>query len=71
MGGNRTRRTTLAYRWLLVRRTRVILGMCLVGATIFTTLDLSAWRPDILPTVRFKLFGISLAILAFVLIGRP
>jgi len=71
MGGDRTRRTNLAYRWLLVRRTRVILGMCLVGATIFTTLDLSAWRPEILPTVLFKLFGSSLAILAFVLIGRP
>ena len=54
-----------------MRRTRVIIGMCLVGATIFTTLDLSAWRPEILPTVLFKLFGISLAILAFVLIGRP
>jgi len=71
MGGDRTRRTNLAYRWLLVRRTRVILGMCLVGATIFTTLDLSAWRPEILPTILFKLFGSSLAILAFVLIGRP
>jgi C4-dicarboxylate-specific signal transduction histidine kinase len=71
MGGNRTRRPNLAYRSLLVRRTRVILGMCLVGATIFTTLDLAAWRPEILPTVLFKLFGISFAILAFVVIGRP
>ena len=49
----------------------VIIGMCLVGATIFTTLDLSAWRPETLPAILFKLFGVSLAILAFVLIGRP
>jgi C4-dicarboxylate-specific signal transduction histidine kinase len=65
------RRANLASRRLLVHRTRVILGMCLVGASTYTALDLSAWRPEILPTILFKLFGISLAILAFVLIGRP
>ena len=68
---DRLLRTNLASRWLLVRRTRVILAMCLVGGVTFTALDLSAWRPEILPTILFKLFGMSLAVLAMVLMGRP
>jgi C4-dicarboxylate-specific signal transduction histidine kinase len=63
--------TKLASRWLLVRRTRVILGMCLVGAITFAALDLSAWRPEMLPTTLFKLFAMSLAVLSMVLVGHP
>ncbi len=45
--------------------------MCIAGASTFSALDLLAWRPELLNTFLFKLFGISSAIVAFVLIGRP
>src|SRR5262245_2365806 len=70
MGEDRTLRTNLASRRLLVRRTRLILGMCLVGGITYTVLDLSASRAGVHPTIHFKLFGISLALLAIVLIGQ-
>src|SRR5262249_32014006 len=70
MGVDRTLRTNLASRRLLVRRTRLILGMCLVGGITYTALDLSGWRAGIYPPIHFKLFGISRALLAIVLIGQ-
>lgn len=62
---------SLLSRGLLVRRTRLILLMCIGGASTFSLLDVLAWRPELLPTLLFKLFGISAAITAFVLVGRP
>jgi C4-dicarboxylate-specific signal transduction histidine kinase len=62
---------SLLSRGLLVRRTRLILLMCVAGASTFSILDLLAWRDQLLPTLLFKLFGITSAIVAFVLIARP
>ncbi len=64
-------RANLAARALLVDRIRVILVMCLAGASTFVALDLLTWRPQLLPTTLFKVFGIFCALVAFVLIGRP
>jgi C4-dicarboxylate-specific signal transduction histidine kinase len=71
MPRDRPERTSLLSRGLLVRRTRLILLMCMAGAASFATLDLVAWRPELLPTFLFKLFGIGCAVVGFVVIGRP
>lgn len=71
MTRDRPERTSLLSRGLLVRRTRLILLMCIAGASTFAALDLLAWRPALLPTFLFKLFGISCAAIAYVLMGRP
>jgi len=65
------RHANLTSRWLLVRRTRLILGMCILGATTFGTLDLAAWRPEMLPPLVFRIVCIALGLLAIVLLGRP
>src|SRR5262249_34209860 len=70
MGGDGTLRTNLASRRLLVRRTRLILRMVLAGGITYPALVLSGWRAGIYPPIHFKLFGISLALLAIVLIGQ-
>ncbi|MCW5891175.1 MAG: hypothetical protein KIT14_11575 [bacterium] len=71
MSRDRPERTSLLSRGLLVRRTRLVLVMSIAGASTFSALDLLAWRAALLPTFLFKLFGISCAVLAFVLMGRP
>lgn len=44
--------------------------MCVAGAATFSLLDVFAWRPELLRTLLFKLFGISCAVVTWVLMGR-
>ncbi len=62
---------SLLSRGLLVRRTRLVLLMCVAGAATFSLLDLLAWRPELLRTFLFKLFGITCAVVTYALMGRP
>jgi C4-dicarboxylate-specific signal transduction histidine kinase len=62
---------SLLSRGLLVRRTRLVLAMCIAGASTFSLFDLLTWRPELLTTFLFKLFGITCAAVTFVLVGRP
>src|SRR4030095_10706272 len=57
-------------RELLVRRVRIVLGVCLLGGVVFGTLDLVNWRPEILVSFLGKLVGMSLAVIAMVAIGQ-
>jgi C4-dicarboxylate-specific signal transduction histidine kinase len=67
----RLRRANLPTRRLLVRRVRFIVAMCLIGATTYAILDLTAWRWEMLPSLVVKLFGIALGLLAIALVGQP
>jgi signal transduction histidine kinase len=60
----------LSTRELLVRRVRVVLGICILGGVVFGLLDLSNWRPDMLLSFLGKLVGMSLAAIAMVAIGQ-
>jgi C4-dicarboxylate-specific signal transduction histidine kinase len=67
----RLRRANLPIRRLLVRRVRFIVVMCLIGATTYAVLDLTDWRPEMLPSLVFKLCGVSLGLLTIALVGQP
>ncbi len=60
----------LSTRELLVRRVRIVLGFCILGGVVFGALDLSSWRPEMLPTFAGKLVGMSLAAITIVVIGQ-
>src|SRR5262245_17519284 len=57
-------------RPLLVRRVRVVLAVCILGAMVFGALDLASWGPEIVVSFMGKLIGISLALIAMVLVGQ-
>src|SRR5262249_58441691 len=57
-------------RELLVRRVRIVLGICILGAVVFAALDLSSWRPEMLPSFAVKLVGTSMAVLGIVLMAQ-
>ena len=65
------RRANLPTRRLLVRRVRFILTMCVIGAITYALLDLVTLRASALPSVAFKLLGISLSLLAMIAVGQP
>src|SRR5262245_66366964 len=65
------RRANLSTRRLLVRRVRFILAMCVIGATTFALLDLATSSPDLLRSLLFKAFGVSLGFATMVLVGQP
>src|SRR5262249_44432105 len=65
------RRANLPTRRLLVRRLRFILTMCIIGAITYALLDLVTLGAAALPSVAFKVLGISLSLLAMILIGQP
>lgn len=58
-------------RDLLVRRVRIVLGICILGGVVFGARDLWNWRPEMLPSFAGKLVGMTLAALAMYFIGRP
>jgi len=57
-------------RELLVRRVRIVLGICILGAGVFAAIDLSSWRPEMLPSFAVKLVGTSMAVLGIVLMAQ-
>jgi signal transduction histidine kinase len=57
-------------RELLVRRVRIVLGVCILGGVVFGARDLSTWRPEILPSFVGKLVGMGLAAITMVVIGQ-
>ena len=63
------RRANLPTRRLLVRRVRFILTMCIIGATTYALLDLATLGLSALPSIAFKLLGVSLSLLATIVIG--
>ena len=65
------RRANLPTRRLLVRRVRFILTMCIIGAGTYALLDLATLGSAALPSIAFKLFGVSLSLLAMILVGQP
>ena len=65
------RRANLPTRRLLVRRVRFILTMCIIGACTYALLDLAALGSAALPSIAFKLFCVSLSLLAMILVGQP
>jgi len=65
------RRANLPTRRLLVRRVRFILTMCIIGATTYALLDLATLGLSALPSIAFKLLGVSLSLLATIVIGQP
>jgi C4-dicarboxylate-specific signal transduction histidine kinase len=65
------RRGNLPTRHLLVRRVRFILAMCIIGAITYALLDLATLRAAALPSVAFKLLGISLSLMAMIVVGQP
>ena len=60
----------LSTRELLVRRVRIVLGVCILGGVVFGALDLSAWHPTMLPSFVGKLVGIGLAAITMVALGQ-
>jgi len=65
------RRANLPTRRLLVRRVRFILTMCIIGGITYVLLDLVTLGAAALPSVAFKLLGVSLSLLAMILVGQP
>src|SRR5262245_56893981 len=57
-------------RVLLVRRVRVVLAVCILGGVVFGALDLASWRPELWISFAGKLVGMSLAVIAMVVIGQ-
>jgi signal transduction histidine kinase len=51
----------LSTNQILVRRTRLILLICLVGDVIFTTLQIAIWRPGSGPTLSIHFIGLIAA----------
>jgi C4-dicarboxylate-specific signal transduction histidine kinase len=49
----------LSTNQILVRRTRLILLICLIGSAIFTTLQIAGWQPGSWPTVAVHLLGFA------------
>ena len=49
----------LSTNQVLVRRTRVILLICLVGALVFTTLQIAAWQPGSGTSIALHLLGLT------------
>ena len=51
----------LSTNQILVRRTRLILLICLVGGFVFTMLQVAIWRPGSEPTLIVHLIGLVAA----------
>ena len=61
----------LSTNQVLVRRTRVILLICLVGNLVFSTLQIAAWQPGSGPSVAFHLFGLACTTGSLILLQSP
>ena len=56
---------------VLVRRTRIILLICLVGNIVFSTLQILTWQPGAGETVALHLFGLALIPAALMVLRLP
>lgn len=61
----------LSTNQVLVRRTRIILLICLVGNIVFSTLQLLTWQPGSEPSIALHLFGLASISMALVLLRSP
>ncbi len=58
----------LSTNQLLVRRTRVILLICLVGALVFTSFQIAIWHPGSWPTFSVHLIGLAAIVIGLVVL---
>ena len=61
----------LSTNQILVRRTRVILLICLLGGVIFSTLQLASWQPGTWPSFAVHLLGFAGTITGLVVLQSP
>ena len=61
----------LSTNQVLVRRTRVILLICLVGALVFTGLQLATWQPGAWATIGFHFLGVASTVAGLIVLQSP
>jgi signal transduction histidine kinase len=61
----------LSTNQVLVRRTRVILLICLVGGLIYSSLQLSRWQPDVWPSFSIHLLGLAASTSGLLILRLP